>query len=148
MIHRLQYWILTTYHIRTRWYLWGIQRLFSAHQVPVQKSRSFHFRGEGGILGNLRPELSKSFMRSSNPPFFQSGEGGILGLPRIAYSWDFEHKIFSTKLGPASQHTMCVETNDRTELPQVVFTFPSGNKHYILHLIQRTTLHLCTASFA
>ena len=43
--------------------------------------------------------------------------GGIFGFPRIGYSWDFEHKIFSLKLGPASQivsYTLCihVETND------------------------------------
>ena len=29
--------------------------------------------------------------------------GGNFVFPRIGYSWDFEHKIFSLKLGPASQ---------------------------------------------
>ena len=53
--------------------------------------------GGRGILGSLRPKVTKSSMRSSNP-----GGRGILGLPRIGYSWDFKHKLFLPKLGPVS----------------------------------------------
>ena len=70
--------------------------------------------GEGVFLTNLRPQIPKSFMRSSNPVGGGVGEGGIHGLQRIGYSWDFEHKIFSPKVGPVSKivsHTMRVETN-------------------------------------
>ena len=82
-----------------------------AHRCTAPRSRSFHFSVEGGILGSLRTEVTKSSMRSSNPT---AGEGGILGLANIRYSSDFEHKFSTLKLSPALQ--MYVEAR---KLPQI-----------------------------